>query len=557
MPYVSSTRWAGSNPPDWRIRANGWIALHRISLLCVALPFVFLLVSVFAPAGDYWQQVRDYLLKSYFTDTFLLLLFSGITTVMVGVSLAWCTSVYAFRGKQLVDILLFLPLAIPPYIAAYTFDGMLGYTGVVQSFLRNGLGLSPAASSFSMPAMPFAVFIFTITLFPYVYLFVKTFLHNQSGSLLENAVLLGGSRKRAFFRIILPLLVPSMLAGGTLVCLEVLNDYGVTSYLGLNTFTTAIFAAWFGMGDVDTAIKLAVILLAMVIGFLLVARGVQYRKKYRIVSSRERTLSPRKISGFRGCMVMFYCFSVVSVAFVIPVVQMLVWAFRSWDARVFAQIPGYVGNTLYVGGVATLLIMFFAVGAANANRLFARKYTALSAQAATMGYAIPSAVLSMGVITAFAFFDRGVSGLFPVLGGLPVSMTVCMLIYAYSVRFYSIGYQAVDTGFSKIGPIYTEASRTLGLSVTKTFFSVDIHMIRHAMVSGAGLVFVDIMKELPLTLTLRPFNFDTLGTKVYEYANNEAIHEAAFPSLCIVAVSALVIVLMQCWVRDGKTSNPG
>jgi iron(III) transport system permease protein len=311
------------------------------------------------------------------------------------------------------------------------------------------------------------------------------------------------------------------------------------------------------MGDVDTAIKLAVILLAIVIVFLLVAKSVQYRKKYRIVSSRERKLSPRKISGFQGGMVMSCCGMVVIIAFVIPVVQMLAWAIMSWDAAVFMQILGYMGNTLYVGGVATLLIMFFAVGAANANRLFARKYTALSAQAATMGYAIPSAVLSMGVITAFAFLDRGISGFFPALGRLPLSMTVCMLVYAYSVRFYSIGYQAVDTGFSKIGPIYTEASRTLGLGVTRTFFRVDIHMIRHAIVSGACLVFVDIMKELPLTLTLRPFNFDTLGTKVYEYANNEAIHETAFPSLCIVAVSAIVILLMQRWARDGKTSHAG
>ncbi|MDL2284185.1 iron ABC transporter permease [Oxalobacter sp. OttesenSCG-928-P03] len=552
MPYVSSTRWAGNKPESRSIGFNGWVALHRISLACIALPFLFLLISVFAPAGEYWQQVKDYLLKTYFIDTLLLLVFSGLFSVLLGVSLAWCTSVYDFRGRRAMEILLFLPLAIPPYIAAYTFDGMLGYTGVIQSFLRNSLNLSAGAASFSIPAMPFAVFVFTITLFPYVFLFVRTFLYNQSGSLLENAVLLGGSKRRAFFRIILPLLIPSMLAGGTLVCLEVLNDYGVTSYLGLNTFTTAIFAAWFGMGDVDTAIKLAVILLAIVIVFLLIARGMQHRRKYRIVSSKERKLAPGKLSGWRGAIVVAYCLLAVLVAFVVPVTQMLAWAIISRDRAVFMQILGYVGNTLYVGGMATVLIMFFAVGAANANRLFARKYTALSSQATTMGYAIPSAVLSMGVITAFALLDRSIQGMLPALAGLPVSMTVAMLVYAYSVRFYSIGYQAVDTGFSKIGPIYTEASRTLGLSVTRTFFRVDLHMIRQAIVCGAGLVFVDIIKELPLTLTLRPFNFDTLGTKVYEYANNEAIHETAFPSLCIVAVSALVIILMQLWAREEK-----
>lgn len=550
MLSVFSTRQAGSNHFLKLFRLNGWVALHRISLFCVALPFFFLLFNVFSPAGEYWEQVKDYLLQTYFIDTLLLLFFSGLASVFLGVSLAWYTSIYEFRGRKLLEILLFLPLAIPPYIAAYTYDGLLGYTGVVQSFMRNILGMSATSASFSVPAIPFAVFIFTVTLFPYVFLFVKTFLHNQSGSLLENAILLGGSRPRAFFRIILPLLIPAMLAGGTLVSLEVLNDYGVSSYLGLNTFTTAIFSAWFGMGDVDTAIKLAVILLAMVIVFLIIVRAMQHRKKYRIVSSKERQLTHRKTSGLSGGMIISYCILVSLIAFVVPVSQMIVWAVKSWDKAVFIEILGYIGNTIYVGGVATVLIMTFAVGAANANRLFSGRYTVLSAQAATMGYAIPSAVLSMGVVTTFAFMDNGIRAIFYGVSGLPLSMTVCMLIYAYFVRFYSIGYQAVDTAFSKVGPIYTEASRTLGLSVTKTFFKVDIHMIRRAIVSGIGLVFVDIMKELPLTLTLRPFNFNTLGTKVYEYANNEAIHQTAFPSLCIIAVSATVIIIMQLWSRE-------
>ncbi len=551
MPYVSSIRLAGNKPIFRRIDFNGWVALYRVSLFLVALPFVFLLASAFAPAGTYWTQVENYLLKTYFSDTFVLLFFSGLTSVLLGTLLAWFTSVYDFYGKKWIEIFLFLPMAIPPYIAAYTYDGILGYTGVIQTFLRNVIGLSPKAANFSVPAIPFAVFIFTITLFPYVFLFVKAFLHNQSSSILENAILLGGRRK-AFFRVILPLLIPSMLAGGTLVCLEVLNDFGVTSYLGLNTFTTAIFAAWFGMGDVDTAVKLAVILLAIVIVFLLIARGMQQRKKYRIVSSRERKMSAKKISGYQNIAVVSFCVFVMLIAFVIPVVQMVVWTLRSWDDIAFLQILNCAGNTFYVSGIATLLILFFATGVANANRLFARKYTALFSQATTMGYAIPSAVLSMGIITAFVFIDKNISAVFPSLGSLPISMTVCMLIYAYSVRFYSIGYQAVDTGFSKIGPIYTEVSRTLGVGVTETFFRVDIHLIRQAIVSGAALVFVDIVKELPLTLTLRPFNFDTLGTKVYEYASNEAIHQTAFPSLCIVCVSALVILLMKYWTQERK-----
>jgi iron(III) transport system permease protein len=525
------------------------------------VPFLFLLAqvpaSLFAASDtalsqtpSFWQQVSAHLLTTYVHDTVILVFFSALTCATLGIALAWCTCLYRFPGRRLFEVALFLPLAVPPYIAAYTYDGIFSYTGVCQTLLRNVFHLSPTQANIALPSIPFAIFIFTITLFPYVYLFVRTFLHRQSATLIENAVLLGGGRHvRTFFRVILPLLIPSTLAGVTLASLEVMNDYGVTSYLGLHTFTTAIFTTWFGTGDTVTAIRLSLLLVASVLVFLLLIRGLQNREKYRIVSSKEREYRPQPARGMLKWTAFSLCFLVSLLSFFIPTLQMLAWASTRVDITLFAGLLPCIGNTLYVGGMATLIIVFFAVVSANVHRLFARRYDALCASAAGMGYAVPSAILSMGVVTTFASLDSVLAGWFPSHALPLLGMTVAMLCYAYCIRFYCVGYQVLDTGFSKIGPIYTEVSRTLGYGVTQTFLRVDAPLIRHAIASAGGLVFADIIKELPMALTLRPFNFETLGTRVFEYANNEAIPETAFPSLCIIAVCVVVILSSQ-WYAE-------
>lgn len=528
-----------------------------MSLVCVALPFLSLFASMFSPVNENWRHVQQYLLRIYVHETIILTLCSLVTVLVLGVSLAWCMAVFDFPGKSLFSLLLVLPLAVPPYIAAYTYDSLFSYTGALQAFCRNTLNFDAATLGFSFPAMGFAVFIFGITLFPYVYLFVRAFLHNQSASVLENALLLSGGPFRAFFRVMLPLIWPSAIAGGTLASLEVLNDFGVTSFLGLQTFTTAIFSVWFGMSDVDTAVKLAGILLALALFVVLTSKAVQRSKKYRIVSSKEKGLRPKRLRGAACLPVLCLCGMVVLVSFIIPIAQMLSWALLTWESTLTPQFFRYIGNTLYAGGMACVLIMILAVSVANANRVFFDKRAVLASQASTMGYAIPAAVLAIGVITLFAAADSGVRFFLPQIKGMPLSMTISMLVFAYVVRFFSIGYQAVDTGFSKIGPIYTEVSRTLGYGVTSTFFRVDIPLIKRAIGTGFVLVFVDIIKELPLVLILRPFNFDTLGTKVYEYANNEAIQETALPSLCIILVSALFILSMQIWPQKEKRDVSG
>lgn len=525
------------------ININGFTFIRVVCSLGVLLPLLFLLTRAFAPASRHWQYVKQHMLPTYLWETFVLALSCALCVMVLGTLMAWLVSMHRFPGKCFFEIALILPLAIPPYIAAYTYDGLLNYTGTLQSFMRNYLSLDISNWGISPPALAWAIFIFSFTLFPYVYMLARTFLLHQSASLFENAILLGGSHWRVFRRVGLPLIMPAASAGMILVCLEVLNDFGVVSYYGLNTFTTAIFSAWFGMGDSDTAIRLAAILLGLVLVVLLLRKATQRAQRYRIVSSREKTFTPRAMKRKTQILAFALCLLVSMLGFFIPLGQMLYWLYLTWDAAFNSALLKALVYTLRVSLFVTFIIMVCSTATVNANRMFGSKKAALLSQVSTLGYSIPSAVLAIGVITFFIAMDSWLKEF--LLTGFSLSMTSAMLIFALSVRFFTIGYQSVETGFAKTGMIYSEASRTLGRGVSQTFFRVDLPMLRHAIMGGAVLVFIDILKELPLTLILRPFNSETLGTTVYVYVNNEALEKIALPSLLIVLVGTVFIVLMQ------------
>ena len=499
--------------------------------------------------------MRSHLLGAYFVETLILVAGAGLSAGVLGVALAWFISMYDFRGKKVFEVLLTLPLAIPPYIAAYTYEGLLGYTGVAQTFFRNQFGIRLAGLTAAVPAQVWAVWIFTMTLFPYVYLLTRAFLCNQSAAIFENALLLGGGRLRLFRRVGLPLLLPAALSGVILVCLEVLNDFGVAKYYGLNTFTTAIFSAWFGMGDPDTAIKLSLMLLVMVFVILLFRTAAHRARRYHIVSSKEKPLIPRRLAGPSQAGVVLLCALVCFAAFAAPVLQLLYWLYLSREKAFTLDLAQAALYTAAVSAAAALIIMVGATATVNAGRHFKNRLSLVISQGSTLGYAIPSAVLAIGVIGFFTHADALLGSLFPFLPARVLGKTSLMLIFAYGVRFFSIGYQAAEAGFAKTGMVYAEASRTLGRGLSATFFRVELPLIRHALAGGSALVFIDILKELPLSMLLRPFNTETLGTTAYHFANNEVLEQTALPSLCVILVGAGFIAVTQCLEKKETRSD--
>lgn len=531
-----------------RRHTNGWLVASLLGAAVVLLPILTILISLFQSPNENWTHIKQYLLRDYVLQSVWLLLFTGLLTMLIGVTLAWLVAAYDFPMKKFFRWALALPLAIPPYIAAYTYSTMLSYTGFVQKALRDQ-GLVLPQELFDVMSLRGAVFIFTMFLYPYVYMITRSYLERQSGSYIENAMLLGRKPLSIFVRVVLPLSRPAIVGGVTLVAFEVLSDYGVSSYFGIQTFTTAIFKTWFGMYDIGSATRLAAWLMVATIGIIILERFLRQQRRFSATTSRSNPLAAKRLKGISAWAAAVFCFLIFSFSFLIPIVQLGVWAGWSYSEVLTPAFWQLTSNTVTVAFVATALITLLSVIVANACRMHNNAFSFVLAKMVTAGYSVPGAIIAIGVLALFIWLDDRLAPVYVWLGmgeaPLVLSLSLVMLVVAYVIRFMATGYNAVEAGFEKVGLKYTEASRLLGLGMTKTFFKVDFPLIKGAVFSGVILTFVEIIKELPLALLLRPFNFETLATKTYQYANDEKIIEASVPSLIIISVSMISVWVLH------------
>ncbi|GGF21059.1 iron(III) ABC transporter permease [Halobacillus andaensis] len=527
---------------------NTWTLLTMIIVVLILLPNITILISFFTEKAENWAHIQEFILPNLIKNTSLLIIFTGILAIMMGTSLAWLVSAYDFPFKNFFKWALILPLAIPPYIAGYTYNGILNYTGVIQKTLRNTWGIEVNQKYFDILNLPGAVFIFTLFLFPYVFMITRGFLQNQSASLVENARLLGRGPFSIFFRVVLPVSRGAIVGGASLVLLEVLNDYGVVQYFGVPTFSTAIFQTWFGMGDLNAAIKLSATLMFIVFFILVIEKFLRGRKKYSYTTTKVRPLKPIKLTKSKAWTAFSYCVIIFALGFLIPFIQLIAWMFLTFEKMMSSTFIELVWNSLFVSLVGAAMITVFAVIIANFARMHQSFISKAPARVTILGYSIPGAVIAVGISTVFIEIDNLLFNFYEMAGldaSLFISTSLFMLISAYVIRFLAVGFNSIEAGFDKVGNKFTEASRMLGMNVTKTFFKVDLRMIKGPLISGFILAFIEIIKELPLTLILRPFNFDTLSTKAYQYASDEQIHEASLASIIIVVVSAIAIYVFH------------
>jgi len=536
---------------------NMWSILSLIFVLLIILPTLNIFLNIFNETSEYWPHIKEYLLFNYIISTFTLVTFSGLFTVIIGTSLAWLVTAYKFPMSGFFKWGLILPLAVPSYIAGFTYHGLLNYTGIIQAFLRNSLDIQVNQRYFNIMSTRGAVFILTMVLYPYVFAIVRAFLTKQSADLIENARVLGKSPLEVFFQVVLPISRAAIIGGVSLVILEVLNEFGLVSYFGIPTFSVAIFRTWFGLSDLDSAVRLAAILMVMVLAILLAEKVIRGRKRFSYSTSKVRPISPTDLKGTKRHLAFGYCFAIFSFGFLIPTLQLIHWAFLTYQDVLNANFLGYLFNSVKVASIASVIIVFIALIIANYCRIKENFLTKAYTRITILGYSIPGAVIAVAVMIFFISLDNRLYGVYQVItptsGRLVLTTSLAMLIFAYIVRFLGIGYNSIESGFDKIGKSYFEASRMLGMSVTKTFFKIDLAMIKPAIFSGFILVFVDILKELPLTMILRTFNFHTLATKAYQYANDEMIHEAAIASLFIIFSSAVLIYFLnKNLVKEGR-----
>jgi iron(III) transport system permease protein len=527
--------------------------------LLIAAPVISVLVNAFGARSDIWQHLVETVLGDYVTKSLLIMTGVTIGVLIVGVPAAWMTTLCRFPGRRLFDWALLLPMAFPAYVIAYAYTGLLDYAGPVQTSLREMIG-DPQGLRWlpEIRSLPGAIVMLVLVLYPYVYLLARAAFLEQSVCVLEVSRTLGCSPWSSFRRVALPLARPAIAAGVALALMEALNDYGTVSYFGINTLVTGIFRVWRGMGDPVAASQIAVILLLFVFTLLAIERWSRGRASYAHSTARYRPLPRYKLRGIAAAGAMVGCALPVVLGFALPAVMLLHWALGSPEFWQNARFLELLRNSFLLSGLAALLVLTVAIILAYALRLHPTPATRLAVRVASAGYAVPGAVLALGVLLPLATLDHVLAGWakshFGWSIGLVFTGTLVAVTYAYLARFLTISFSAVEASLAKITLSMDLAARSLGRTPSQTLGRVHLPIMRGTLLTAVILVFVDVLKELPATLVLRPFNFDTLATRTYDLASDERLVEAAGPALAIGLVGILPVYLLS---RAIRAARPG
>lgn len=534
-----------------RTSLNSWSFFSLIIILFVSTPIILIALNIFNPSNEVFEHIKNYLLASYIKNTLIMAIGTGLFSIIIGVSSAYFVSLYDFPLRKFFSWALVLPLAIPDYIGAHVYANIFSYTGYIPTLLREKFGIT---YNFDIMNLGGAIFVLTLCFYPYVYILVKSFLAKQSNSLIEVSKSLGKNNKQIFWKVLLPISRGAIVGGATLVILEVLNAYGLPNYFGIQTFSTGIFRVWFSFKDLDTAIKMSAMLLFVTYTIILGEKFLRRRKSYSFSNTKIRPIIRQKLNKKNKVMVLSWLSLVFSFAFIIPILQLSYWASLTYRHILNREFLILIRNSFGITIISTLIIIIFSIVIANTTRLSKGKLSIIISKGATMGYSIPGAVISIGMLLFFISLDGKLVPLYNLVGidnSLFLTLSFALLVSAYLVRFLAISYNTIESGFEKVGLKFHEASRTLGKGISKTFLLVDLPMIKNSILGAGILVFIEIIKELPLTMLLRPFNFNTLSTAIKKFAEDEMLPEASIPSLILIGV-CLVLLLIYNKLEKGK-----
>lgn len=516
-----------------------------------SIPILTIAVHIFAPAGEVWKHLSSTVLDDYLINSFWLMVGVGFGVLIIGVGTAWLVTMYRFPGSGVLTWLMILPMAVPAYLMAYTYTDFLSVTGPVQEAIRSLTGWGPNEYWFpQIRSLGGAILLMSFVFYPYVYLLTRSAFLDQSSSQLEAARGLGAGMQEIFFRIGLPLARPSIAAGLALVLMETLNDFGTVDYFGIQTFTTGIYRTWFGLGDRIAAAQLSAFLMTFILMLLLLERWSRNRIRDNQVSTeRYGRLTQIQLSGWRKWAASLSCFLPVAIGFLIPVVILLSLLFENPSAAIDERFFRFTFNSVSVALIAGFFALVSALLLSYGVRLHPTWITRASARVGTLGYAIPGSVIAVGLLIPFGLADQTLNDLsrrlFGFSPGLLLSGTLFALVFAYVVRFLAVAHQSVDTGLSNITRNMDEAAEGLGYTFGGILRKVHIPMLTGSLLTAMLLVMVDVLKELPATLIVRPFNFDTLAVQVYRLASDERLAESSGAALVIVLVGLIPVYVLS------------
>jgi iron(III) transport system permease protein len=558
---VPAADLVAARPRDLRRRGPGALAGSAVVVAAlVAAPVLSVCAAVFARGTEgTWRHLASTVLPEYVASTLWLCAGVGAGAAVVGVSTAWLVTMTDFPGRRFFEWALVLPLAVPAYVMAYTYTDLLQFTGPVQTWLRATFTWQAGGYWFpDVRSLPGAVAIFVFVLYPYVYLLARTaFLEHASG-MTEIGRSLGYGPWSSFFRISLPLARPAIVAGTALALMETLADYGTVAYFGVQTFTTGIYRAWFSLGDRIASAQLATMLLAFVVLLLLLERASRGRARFHDTTGRVPAPSAPRLPGWKAAGAVASCALPLALGFAIPAGALLEMALTVGDAQFGARFLRLARNSFTLAIVTAALGVALALLLAYAARTSRSAWPASLNRLVGLGYAAPGSVIAVGVLIPLTRLDNWLAAALEsslgVRPGLILTGGIAALVYAYLVRFLAVALHAIDSSLTRITPAMDDAARSLGCDPAATLRRVHLPLLRGGLLTAALLVFVDVMKELPATLVMRPFDFDTLATQAYTLASDERLAEASTAALAIVAVGVLPLVVISRQIARGRRS---
>jgi iron(III) transport system permease protein len=533
----------------WPRLVDGWQLIALGAAGAVALPVLVVLTNLLAPSGEIWAHLASTVLSDYLWNTAMLALGVGAGVLVIGVGTAWLVSMCRFPGQRLFEWALLLPLAVPAYIIGYTYAGLLEYAGPVQSLLREAMGWGRDDYWFpQIRSLGGVIVVMSLVFYPYVYLLARAAFLEQCTCMLDVSRTLGRGAWDSFFKVAMPLARPAIAGGVALALMETLADFGTVQYFGVSTFTTGIYRTWFALGQPTAAAQLAGVLMLFVLLVLTLERVSRGLARYQhTAQSRQR--STHRLTGARALLATTACALPVALGFALPVLLLADMTIDQGDGRFGGMFLELASNSFGLAALAALVTAAVALVVGYGLRLRPTPLMRASARIAGLGYAIPGAVIAVGVLLPFAHFDNALDAWmranFGIATGLLFTGTIAVLVFAYLVRFLALALNTVEAGLAKINRNLDDAARILGRSPAGTLARVHVPLLWGSVLTAVILVFVDVLKELPATLILRPFDFETLAVRVYRFAADERLAEASTAALAIVLVGLLPVILLS------------
>ena len=534
-----------------RFRRPGALTALAVALaVLLAVPVVVVLLNVFVPSEGTWAHLAATVLPDYVFNSVALMLGVAYGVITIGITTAWLTTMCRFPGRRVLEWALLLPMAMPAYVMAYAYTDFLQFAGPVQTSLRAWTGWGPGDYWFpDVRSLTGAVAMLAFVLYPYVYLLARAAFLEQSESMREVARICGYGPWGTFLHVALPLARPGIVAGTALALMETLADFGTVAYFGVHTFTTGIYRAWFSLGDHVAAAQLSATLLSFVFVVLLTERATRGRAGFHNIAHRRRVNYPYRLRGFKAGVAFVASAVPLVLGFFLPAGILLRMAVTSGDAQFGARYLELTFNTVTVATITAILAVLLALMVAYAARSSRSRVVHGANRIAGLGYAVPGAVIAVGVLIPVTRIDHALASAIESVTGQSVGLIltggIAALIYAYLVRFFAVSLQTVEAGLTKITPSMDSAARSLGLGPAATLVRVHAPLVWRSALVAALLVFVDVMKELPATFVMRPFNFDTLAVQAFNLASDERLTEASTAALTIVAVGLLPITVLS------------